>query len=65
MIGTGSVGWAMIDGREYRVGGWGLPLSDEGRSIASKIQKQLGGRSIISLHVSAQNDAIEDVGQWV
>src|SRR5204862_1670034 len=30
VIGTGSVGWAMIDGREYRVGGWGLPLSDEG-----------------------------------
>jgi glucosamine kinase len=30
VIGTGSVGWAMIGGRQYRVGGWGLPLSDEG-----------------------------------
>ena len=30
IVGTGSVGWAMIRGRQYRVGGWGLPLSDEG-----------------------------------
>jgi glucosamine kinase len=30
IIGTGSVGWAMSGGRHYRVGGWGLPLSDEG-----------------------------------
>src|SRR5204863_412726 len=29
-IGTGSVGWAMIGGRQYRVGGWGLLFSDEG-----------------------------------
>ena len=30
VIGTGSVGWAIVGGRQYRVGGWGLPLSDEG-----------------------------------
>jgi glucosamine kinase len=30
IVGTGSVGWAMIGGRHDRVGGWGLPLSDEG-----------------------------------
>jgi len=30
VIGTGSVGWAIIGGRHQRVGGWGLPLSDEG-----------------------------------
>jgi glucosamine kinase len=30
IVGTGSVGWAMIGGRQFRVGGWGLPLSDEG-----------------------------------
>lgn len=30
IIGTGSVGWAIVGGRQYRVGGWGLPLSDEG-----------------------------------
>jgi glucosamine kinase len=30
VIGTGSVGWAILGGRQYRVGGWGLPLSDEG-----------------------------------
>jgi glucosamine kinase len=30
VVGTGSVGWAQLDGRHYRVGGWGLPISDEG-----------------------------------
>ena len=30
VIGTGSVGWAIVKGQSYRVGGWGLPLSDEG-----------------------------------
>ena len=30
ITGTGSVGWAIIGGGQYRVGGWGLALSDEG-----------------------------------
>jgi glucosamine kinase len=30
VAGTGSVGWALVKGETYRVGGWGLPLSDEG-----------------------------------
>ena len=30
IVGTGSIGWAIRGGRHYRVGGWGLPLSDEG-----------------------------------
>ena len=30
IAGTGSVGWAIIGGGQYRVGGWGLALSDEG-----------------------------------
>lgn len=30
IVGTGSVGWAVIGGREHRVGGWGFPVSDEG-----------------------------------
>lgn len=30
IVGTGSIGWAIVGGRHYRVGGWGLPLSDEG-----------------------------------
>jgi len=30
IAGTGSIGWAIVGGRTYRVGGWGLPLSDEG-----------------------------------
>jgi glucosamine kinase len=30
VVGTGSVGWAVLKGQTYRVGGWGLPVSDEG-----------------------------------
>src|SRR5262245_19556179 len=30
VIGTGSIGWAELNGRQYRVGGWGWPISDEG-----------------------------------
>jgi glucosamine kinase len=30
VIGTGSIGWAQRNGRQYRVGGWGWPISDEG-----------------------------------
>lgn len=29
-VGTGSIGWAVLKGQSYRVGGWGLPFSDEG-----------------------------------
>ena len=30
VAGTGTVGWAVVNRQTYRVGGWGLPLSDEG-----------------------------------
>jgi glucosamine kinase len=30
IAGTGTVGWAIVDGQSHRVGGWGLPVSDEG-----------------------------------
>jgi glucosamine kinase len=30
IVGTGTIGWAELKGRQYRVGGWGLPASDEG-----------------------------------
>lgn len=30
IVGTGSIGWAVLRGRQHRVGGWGLELSDEG-----------------------------------
>lgn len=30
IAGTGTIGWAIAGGRNHRVGGWGLPLSDEG-----------------------------------
>jgi glucosamine kinase len=30
VVGTGSIGWAALRGRQHRVGGWGLSVSDEG-----------------------------------
>lgn len=30
IVGTGSIGWANVRGRSHRIGGYGLPLSDEG-----------------------------------
>ncbi len=30
IIGTGSVGEAIVEGKSHRVGGWGFPVSDEG-----------------------------------
>jgi glucosamine kinase len=30
VIGTGSIGWAELNGRQHRIGGWGWPISDEG-----------------------------------
>src|SRR5262249_31095478 len=30
VVGTGTIGWAELSGRAHRVGGWGLPVADEG-----------------------------------
>jgi glucosamine kinase len=30
VVGTGTIGWAELDGCHYQVGGWGWPVSDEG-----------------------------------
>jgi glucosamine kinase len=30
IAGTGAVAWAQLKGKTYRLGGWGLPISDEG-----------------------------------
>jgi len=30
IVGTGSVGFALVEGREIRIGGYGFPISDEG-----------------------------------
>jgi glucosamine kinase len=30
IVGTGTIGWGELKGRQHRVGGWGLPISDEG-----------------------------------
>src|ERR1700745_2259380 len=31
VIGTGSIGWAELNGRQYQVGGWGWAILEEGR----------------------------------
>ena len=30
IAGTGAVAWALVNGETHRIGGWGLPISDEG-----------------------------------
>ena len=30
IVGTGTIAWAIVAERHYRVGGWGFPISDEG-----------------------------------
>jgi len=30
IVGTGSIGWAVLHGKQHRVGGWGSDISDEG-----------------------------------
>ena len=30
IVGTGTIGWGELNGHQHRVGGWGLPISDEG-----------------------------------
>ena len=30
IAGTGAVAWAIVQGKSHRIGGWGLPISDEG-----------------------------------
>jgi glucosamine kinase len=30
IAGTGAVAWGIVRGRTHRIGGWGLPISDEG-----------------------------------
>lgn len=33
IVGTGSVGWGVAGAQEFRVGGWGFPVSDEGSGV--------------------------------
>src|SRR6185312_12541743 len=38
IVGTGSVGFAIIGGRQVRIGGYGFPISDEGSGAALGLQ---------------------------
>jgi glucosamine kinase len=38
VVGTGSVGFARVEGRERRIGGYGFPISDEGSGAALGLQ---------------------------
>jgi glucosamine kinase len=52
IIGTGSIGWAIVGERHYRVGGWGLPLGDEGsgawlgRAAMRRVLRAYDGRGL-------------------
>jgi glucosamine kinase len=37
VVGTGAVGWAVVKGKTHRVGGWGLPVSDEGGGFVARL----------------------------
>ena len=73
VAGTGSVGFALIDGREIRVGGYGFPISDEGsgaelgvRAIRYALRASDGRipHTDLTLSVMARfdNDSFEVVG---
>lgn len=52
VAGTGTVGWAIVKGRCVRIGGWGLPVSDEGSGawlgceVLRRVLWALDGRAV-------------------
>ena len=51
VVGTGSIGWAVLNGQQHRIGGWGLPVSDEGsgawigREVLRRVLMAYDGRT--------------------
>ena len=50
IVGTGTVAWSIVGGYEFRVGGWGFPLSDQGSGA------WLGSRAL--MHVLQAHDRL-------
>lgn len=75
IIGTGSVGFAVVGGREIRVGGYGFPISDEGSGADLGLQairvslRAYDGRAVATnftrdVMARFQNDPFEAVA-WM
>src|SRR5262249_13701682 len=75
IVGTGSIGFAVVGGREVRVGGYGFPISDEGSGadlglhairLALRAHDQRGAAASLTRDVMARfrNDPYEAVA-WM
>jgi glucosamine kinase len=75
IVGTGSIGYAMVSGQEVRVGGYGFPISDEGSGadlglhairLALRAHDERAAASSLTRDVMArfQNDPFEAVA-WM
>jgi len=75
IIGTGSVGFAVVGGREIRVGGYGFPISDEGSgadlglhairlALRSYDERAVGTSLTREVMMRFQNDPFEAVS-WM
>jgi glucosamine kinase len=75
IVGTGSVGFAVVGGREIRVGGYGFPISDEGSgadlglhairlALRAYDQRAIGTSLTRDVMMRFQNDPFEAVA-WM
>jgi len=75
IVGTGSVGFAIVAGQEFRVGGYGFPISDEGSgadlglhairlSLRAHDERMVGGSLTRDVMIRFHNDPFEAIG-WM
>lgn len=75
IVGTGSVGFAVVGGREIRVGGYGFPISDEGSgadlglhairlALRAHDQRMLGSSLTRDVMLRFHNDPFEAIA-WM
>jgi glucosamine kinase len=51
IVGTGSAGLAIVDGRRYQVGGWGFPIGDQ-------MSGAILGRELVRIAVEAEDELV-------
>ena len=72
IVGTGSVGFAVVGGREFRIGGYGFPISDEGSgadlglhairlALRAYDERSIGGSLTRDVMMRFHNDPFEAV----
>jgi glucosamine kinase len=74
VVGTGCIGWAVLQGRQHRVGGWGLPISDEGsgawigretlRFVLSAYDGRISWTKLLSAVFEQFNSDPHDIVAW-